>query len=389
MRDRCFRPVPAVALAPTTNLALPAGRLELARVSVGACQPGGYVALAPAAAQIQRPIGMPDQGSGFLEHACFPNIEISDVRDCICVPGGVILKDDVILLESFSAPWEADQHRHLSREGERWRLVDRGHATCDADDVVDAPTLFLDHQHVAWFGHFMLDLMTRAWAYEFCRAFLRMPALRVVCSADAPSYASTYFEAAGIGREDVLFIDRPTRFRSLQVATKALQIQQYTTPAALRLWQGIFHRVVTQRREMPRRVYVSRRANPTRWLAEEAQVERLFVAHGFVSVVPEALPLRDQMALFGHADLLAGCSGSNMFNLAYARRARSAFILVSPLLAHYQEQFLATGLSLSIRYLIGTADPNELAARPGYVHCTWHIDLAILSAQVDAWLLGL
>ena len=108
---------------------------------------------------------------------------------------------------------------------------------------------------------------------------------------------------------------------------------------------------------------------------------------GFTVIYPETMTVPEQISLFVRALLLAGCSGSNMFNLAYARGAKAAFILVSPLLIHYQEHFLAAGSVLAIECFIGQVTDEERAIRPGYVHARWHVDVGVLAERVDDWLL--
>ena len=41
---------------------------------------------------------------------------------------------------------------------------------------------------------------------------------------------------------------------------------------------------------------------------------------------------------------------------------------------------------MSVELHVGWVAPTELAARPGYVHCTWHVDVGVVASSVDAWL---
>jgi capsular polysaccharide biosynthesis protein len=397
-----YRKTPLSELLPTIDqagfeageegslVALDGGSVVLGRVEAGTSVAGtdgvGRFSRIPRADMvIQRPVGMPDQGSGFLQACRFPDMTVSRLRSAICMPGGVLLRGDKILVESFSAPWEAHEHRHLTERGGAWRVgSDRDPSAGDLT-FIDGPVLWLDNQHLDWFGHFMLDLLTRAWAFEFCRSFLRMRQLKVICSRPVPNFGLQLFMAAGIGPEDLLLFDRPVACLDLIVATKAFQIQEYTSPPAIRLWEIMYRRAGFSSRPNAR-IYVSRRANPTRSLVEEADVEQVFRKRGFLVIYPETMRIREQIDLFVRASLLAGCSGSNMFNLAYARRAKAAFILVSPLLIHYQEHFLAAGSDLAIEYFVGRVDPDEPAVRPGDVHADWHVDAGVLAARVDEWL---
>jgi capsular polysaccharide biosynthesis protein len=77
---------------------------------------------------------------------------------------------------------------------------------------------------------------------------------------------------------------------------------------------------------LPDRVYLSRSGVPIRTLTNEAVVERIFAGFGFAAVHPERLSVDQQIALVSNALLVAGPSGSALFNLAFQGRLRSAFI---------------------------------------------------------------
>src|SRR5580698_9624439 len=141
--------------------AIAAGEMVLPAVSCHDISPGQI--------EIQRPLNMPPQIPGFLTSVRYPRLLISRLTDAVCLPGGVAIADQqTVLLESFSAPWEADYHNAMVRDGEGWRLRQKVAAT----SVLEGPTLFVDYQHSAFFGHFIGDALSRCWAVEFCRAWL-------------------------------------------------------------------------------------------------------------------------------------------------------------------------------------------------------------------------
>ena len=374
-------------------VALDAGTMVLPPVRCHAVQPAGTGTpcrrVEQAEMPIQRPIGMPDQGPGFRDAVEHPPLAITRLHGATCVPGGVILRDSIVLTESFSAPWEAYQHRHMVCAANGWHLVDRGERTRLVRDEIRDPVLFLDHQHIDWFGHVMLDLLAPAWAHAYCRAYLDIPRLLVLCTQPKHAFVGALIEATGIPRGDIVFIDRPVRCAELIVATKALQIQHYVAAPSAALWSRMRDRVAAPASPPEiERLYVSRRLNPTRQLVEEQAVEQLFLRHGFTVIHPEQLDLRTQIRLFAGARLIAGCSGSNMFNIAFQDRAVAILLLVSPLLVHYSEQFLhATHEhAASLDVVVGFARDAELAAAPGNVHAPWHLDPVALATLVERWI---
>ena len=383
-----YRPLPADRLVPPVDRAgfgaghegaftvLEAGRTILPPVG---CHDAGGRSLDPSAVPIQRPLGMPDQGPGLLDAVSHPALTITRLRGAVCVPGGIVLYRDVVLTESFSAPWEAVRHRHLRAAADGW------HLTADlaaAAGTVTEPVLYLDSEHLAWFGHVLLDVLTRAWAVDYVASFLGAGDIRIVCSRPLPAFARTLIEATGVAPERILAIDRPIRCEQLLVATKALQIQHYVAAPAVRLWAGIRNRLSPVLAQVVPRLYVSRRLNPTRPLVEEAAIEALFVRHGFAVVHPERLDVALQVRLFAGARLIAGPSGSNMFNIAFQGRARAILLMASPLLVHYSEQFMHLGhAGAALDVVLGT---TELADR-GDVHAPWHLEPERLEPLVRDW----
>ncbi len=372
-------------------VALDAGTMALPPVRCHVMQPAGVGAACRTVDQaempIQRPINMPDQGPGFRDAVTHPPLAITRLRNVTCIPGGVMLREATVLTESFSAPWEAYQHRHMVAAADGWHLVDRGERTRLVADEIRDPVLFLDHQHLDWFGHVMLDLLAPAWAHAYCRAYGGIRRLFVLCTQPAHGFVRTLIEATGIPRSDIVFINRPVRCAELLVATKALQIQHYVAAPSAVLWGRMRDRVAPGSPPLIERLYVSRRLNPTRRLVEEQAVEQLFLRHGFTVIHPERLDLHGQIRLFAGARLIAGCSGSNMFNIAFQNRAAAILLLVSPLLVHYSEQFLhATHEhAASLDVVMGFTRDDELAATPGNVHAPWHVDPAALATLVRRW----
>jgi len=66
-----------------------------------------------------------------------------------------------------------------------------------------------------------------------------------------------------------------------------------------------------------KRIYVARGAAPRRRVLNEAAVETLLKAHGFISVNPGALSFADQVALFADAEIVVGPHGAGLTNCVF------------------------------------------------------------------------
>jgi capsular polysaccharide biosynthesis protein len=329
---------------------------------------------------IQRPLNMPPQPEGFLAAVRYPRLTVARLHDATCLPGGVALVgEESVLLESFSAPWEADYHNDLDRAGGGWQVRN----AIETVTTLDGPTLFIDYQHSAFFGHFIADALSRCWAIDYCRAWLRTDIRKILITEPVPDFISTMLRGLGVWTIP-LRVGQAVRCRELIVATKAFQIQEYIAPPALALWSRL-RASLSVPGDCPTRLFISRRRNPTRKLAEEEAVEALFARYGFTIFIPEDHDIRTQVSMFAGARLIAGCSGSNMFNIAFQREAAAILILVSPLLVHYSEHFFSAGHNARLSYFPGYVTDAQMAATPGYVHAPWHVDMAELADYVAGW----
>jgi capsular polysaccharide biosynthesis protein len=71
-------------------------------------------------------------------------------------------------------------------------------------------------------------------------------------------------------------------------------------------------------RELPRKVFVSRRGANSRRIANESEVSAYLGSHGFASVQLEKLSLAEQIALFRHATHVIALHGAGLTNLIHA-----------------------------------------------------------------------
>jgi capsular polysaccharide biosynthesis protein len=93
---------------------------------------------------------------------------------------------------------------------------------------------------------------------------------------------------------------------------------EYVHPDILGVWTRVGDALAARATLRPQddRIFISRRI-AKRACRNAAEVEELFVRHGFTLVYPEDLPLADQVAMFRRADVIAGFAGSGLFNTCF------------------------------------------------------------------------
>lgn len=332
--------------------------------------------------KIQRPIGMPLNMPGFPSSIDVPAMTIARLSNVICLSGGVLLSyPDIVLEETFSAPWECVYHHHLIKdENEKYSVI----REYNTNIFLKGKYLCLDYQHFFHYGHFLLDVLSRIWAYDYLTSFFGIDDLRILMPAMEASFANEFLDLYGISSDRIVPLEGAVTVEELFVPTKSFQIQEYTSPTAVATWKKISN--AERGVGGPKRIYVSRSRNPQRILVNERETEEIVRAKGFIVIHPEEIPVRRQVGLFANAEIVVGTSGSNMFNLAFQRRLRAALILASPLLVHYTDVFLQCGNKSHLTYFVGEPAIDHPNFDDQNVHSPWHIDLASFSRALDEWL---
>lgn len=199
--------------------------------------------------------------------------------------------------------------------------------------TLDGDYFHMDPNGVGHFGHFLTESIGRLWAWD--EAKQRFPDLKAVYRIRDMAKADTRFErrlmmAYGIDAEDIVPVDRPVYLQSLVSATTMWHnaVPHYVHPALSEVWERISRNLVDPDAPTYERVFVSRSGQWWRRVCRNiAEVERFFESHGFTIIYPESLDLATQAAIFANTPVIAGFSGSAMFNVMHARHLKTFILL--------------------------------------------------------------
>lgn len=129
------------------------------------------------------------------------------------------------------------------------------------------------------------------------------------------------------------------------------------------------------------KIYVSRsRLSGQRKLLNEAEVENLFQENGFKIVHPEAIPFPEQVNIFANAKIIAGPSGSAMYNAIYGKKKEQLVILASDRFITLNDTLLNSNSACSVEYLCGKSIDDTQAG----MSADWVIDLNLVSSYIRA-----
>jgi capsular polysaccharide biosynthesis protein len=121
-------------------------------------------------------------------------------------------------------------------------------------------------------------------------------------------------EAAGISRDAVIELpaDKLVRVDELFVPPRGVRSVR-VLPDAVRVLRDLAPRVSDRRR-----IYISRSGARRRRITNEVELSAMFAQHGFDVVEAETLSVREQMATFAGASVVAGLHGAGLANLVFA-----------------------------------------------------------------------
>lgn len=317
-------------------------------------------------------------GEGFLESGAFVEnvgflgdrprkfspipLEARIWRDVVACPGQLLIHGKWVLPDSFRrtigvnprSRWLPSIDSELAR---RPRIVPEDPSELPLEV---RPTLALDSEHSATYGHLPTEVMSRLWCLDDLRR--RFDDLQFAVSArpgeDFPEWGYTLLSGCGISRDEIVVINKPTRFLRMLAATPALSLSQYVHSAALRVWKNASD-ALSDGSYFGESIFVSRSAGLVRPCRNQSVVETWFARHGFEVVYPETLSIEAQVSMFRSAKRIAGFGGSGLLNVVFASGCSSDLLVIN-----------SKSYGTWTEYLIRKLNPGKVA----YYWCDSEVD---------------
>ncbi|MFT4085065.1 MAG: glycosyltransferase family 61 protein [Nocardioides sp.] len=301
-----------------------------------------------------------------------PPARLREYLEVTCRPGGVLLSDPVILPESFRRPTRPRSQNRFAPTIADLAARPRPHPTGEpappSVEELDEPHFYWDSEFRGHFGHVLTEMLSRMWAWEEARA--RHPGLRILMATssnkerDLTAHERALLRTFGVGEDRITFCYRPVRVRTLLAATPMFAQPGYLHPEITDLWDRVGVALAARGPaaggpttggpttggpttgelaigRAPRRIFVSRRTR-LRACENAAEVEALFVGHGFEVVHPEEHPFEAQVELFRRAEVIAGYAGSGLFTLMFAETPKHLILICPETYTAQNEWFIAS-----------------------------------------------
>lgn len=288
-----------------------------------------------------------------------PPATLRKYHDVTCSPGQVVSTERVILPDSY-------RHNQRPRLKNRYtvEVAPRFAQLLDTTEPtrLEGAYFHLDNELRGHFGHAMTEQVSRLWAWP--RAKELVPDLKVLMALNKGrtmrGWEYTLYGAAGIARDDIVFVDGPVQVETLLSATPMLSMPQYIHPQIARTWLRMSDSLVAEapERDYPKRFFCARKT-AKRACHNAEEVEALFAEQGFEILYPEEYPIPEQAAMFRNAEVVAGYAGSALFNVCYAPDPTRIVMITSESYTASNEYMMASVLGHDIDLITCRADLDQ------------------------------
>jgi capsular polysaccharide biosynthesis protein len=253
----------------------------------------------------------------------------------------------------------------------------------DATGIATSPGLhYFAGAAFGHFGHFLLEGLSRWWLLALLPESVRAE-LRFVLYDERPLHAwqLEVLECLGVAADRIVYLTEPMRFERMIVSAAAYHLHRGASSAQRDTWERVGH--AFDRGAGPARVYLSRsRYKHNRVLLNEAEVERIFEARGFLVLHPQELGIAEQVAAIRHAELIAGSAGSAMYLSAFARRGARKLIVSPRNFTFRDDQLISHLRGEQLAYVLCVQ-----AAGDGHPRAVdYHVAPDVLDAALERWI---
>lgn len=170
------------------------------------------------------------------------------------------------------------------------------------------------------FGHFLLEGLARL--YPMLDDFYRDKKFVFVVrhgTKSLPAYVMNFLSAIGITPENIILIDKTTKFAGVYVPPQASDIAKYIAPIMIRVFDLIAKNLGNADIKTYDKIYMSRgKMNDGRTFGE-SQIEHIFEKNGYKIIYPEKLSLDEQITLVHNCRVLSGTAGTALHLAVFMR----------------------------------------------------------------------
>jgi capsular polysaccharide biosynthesis protein len=224
--------------------------------------------------------------------------------------GGSVLTADNTLLGDLSPEiWGIENHPIFSR----LRLPEAQH-------LPGRTAIAVTPEAPGNYYYWLIDLLSRFALIKAAGGGAWDPYARFLINGTGARYEGASLAAMEVPLDKILYVNASDRFQidhatipSMDDSSKAI------APWKVRVLRELRDTFSNGVHESPRRLYISRRSAAVRRVLNEEKLRPLLREAGFKMLELEALPWREQVRLFSHAEIILAPHGAALANAAFCR----------------------------------------------------------------------
>lgn len=260
-------------------------------------------------------------------------------------------------------------------------------------DTVGEEAIYLGILPRHW-GHFLIDVLCKLWSPMIHEHRCKI----VYCGLDWQSSGGVdgvylqLLELAGISKENLLYITKPTRFSKLLIPSRTLGFEKPWN----KYYRDVIARIVEKAEEQASRrglracekLYLSRTGFSAAKRSEvgEDRLEQLFRTNGYTIVSPETLDAVEQIHLYHNCLEFASLSGTLAHNLVFANPDVHAVILNRTWALNPPQIRINQAMGIDPSY-VDVYDEGELNLKSDYKARNYSVHLLSVNSNLRQWCL--
>ncbi len=197
------------------------------------------------------------------------------------------------------------------------------------------PIIPLAHPGYGIYGHWLIDICPRV---AFFRALFPDSAFHLLVPDDLAAWAGTLVAEFFPDADMIIKVRKEVAYTGELFLCSPFRYHDHLSRMSVIARDVAFRAYPLEYDHRPeRRLFVSRMhlAKQTRSLINREEVESLFRKSGFETIYPEQMSLREQVAVFSNAAVIAGEAGSGMHNSIFAPAGAATIVLQSARQSHF------------------------------------------------------
>jgi len=207
--------------------------------------------------------------------------------------------------------------------------------------------------NMANYYHFIYD--TLPYLYSYFNEKKIHPELKLLVSPpegkdDLYPFVWECLELLGIGRKDVVFLNPTTVYNTVVIGSSLT----HNGLSNVKPHKGVFGIIDRMKGDVkgPEKIYISRRTwlhnnfenigtnyTERRRCVNEDEMAELFISHGFEEVFCENMTMKEKIALFSSAKVVAGPIGGGMCNVIFSPPETKVISINSPMFFDVNQRF--------------------------------------------------